>query len=133
MDRSRELQIAQALNEAIWLRDNVGSLTKYEIHNYIKELGSHRVFSSRQIEAIVNGTVSYGTISKLINKNDKTGGTLNVGTLDILRNILYSRADSSTDFSLVASAVGQGTSQGMVARLTGISQGTISKKIGGVK
>lgn len=131
MDRARELVIAQALNEAIWLRDNVESLTKDEVFKYIKELGSHGVFSSRQISAITNGRIGYVTVSKLIDKNNKTGGNLNVGTLDILRNILYSRADSSTDYSLVADAVGKGTSQGMVSRLTGISQGTISKKLGG--
>lgn len=131
MDRARELVIAQALNEAIWLRDNIESLAKDEILKYIKELGSHEVFSSRQISAITNGKISHGTISKIISKNDRTGGNLNVGTLDILRSILYNRADSSTDYSLVASAVGQGTSQGMVSKLTGISQGTISKKLGG--
>jgi len=133
MDRARELVIAQALNEAIWLRDNVEGLTKEETFGYIRELGSHGVFSSRQISAITNGKIGHGTVSKLIGKNDRTGGNLNVGTLDILRSILYSRADSSTDYSLVASAVGQGTSQGMVSKLTGLNQGTISKRLGGKK
>jgi hypothetical protein len=133
MDRARELVIAQALNEAIWLRDNVESLTREDVIQHIKELGSHGVFSSRQISAITNGKISHGIISKLIGKNDRTGGNLNVGTLDILRNILYSRADSSTDYSLVASAVGNGTSQRMVSKLTGLNQGTISKRLGGAK
>lgn len=129
MDRARELVIAQALNEAIWLRDNIETITKDEAIDYVKQLGAYDVFSSRQLSAITNGKISHGVISKLIGKNNRTGGNLNVGTLDILRNILYSRADSGTDYSLVASAVGQGTSQGMVSKLTGLSQGTISKKI----
>jgi hypothetical protein len=54
---------------------------------------------------------------------------LNVGTLDILRNILYSRADGRTDYRLITDAVGGGTSQGMVSKITGISQSSISKNI----
>lgn len=129
MDRAMEMKVAQALNEAIWLRDNVTTLDKEELLSYLRHLGSLGVFSSRQLSAIVNGLVPHTTISKMIDKNDKTGGKLNVGTLDILRTILINRADSTTDFRLIIEAVGQGTSQGMVSKLTGVNQSTISKKV----
>jgi hypothetical protein len=129
MDRAKEMHIAQALNEAIWLRDNVYSLEEAELLERIKALGSYSVFSSRQLSAIVDGKVPHGRITKIIGKTDKTGGNLNVGTLDILRSILVSRATDGTDYSLIAGAVSMGTSQGMVAKLTGVPQGSISKKI----
>lgn len=129
MDRAQEMRVAQALNEAIWLRDNIASLEKPEIIEAITRIGKLEIFSSRQLSAITNGAIQHSTISKLIGKNNKTGGKLNVGTLDILRTILINRADSATDFRLIADAVGQGTSQGMVEKLTGVNQGTISKKI----
>lgn len=129
MDRSQEMRIAQALNEAIHLRDNVDQLSQDEIMSQLRSLSRHNIFSARQLAAIANGKVSHHAITKIIEKKDKTGGNLNAGTLDILRNLLYSRANGSTDYRLVADAVSRGTSQGMVAKLTGIPQGTISKKI----
>lgn len=129
MDRLQEMRVAEALNSAIWLRDNVKDLLDFEIEDHIVEIGKHNIFSSRQLSAIVDGKISHNRISKLIAKTDKTGGNLNVGTLDILRNILLNRADDGTDYKLIASAVGMGTSQGMVSKLTGVPQGSISKKL----
>lgn len=129
MDRANEMRIAEALNQAIWLRDNVYKLDEEKLVKLVIELGSYSVFSSRQLSAIIDGKIPHGKITKLIGKTDKTGGNLNVGTLDILRTILINRADSTTDFRLIADAVGKGTSQGMVAKLTGVPQGTISKKL----
>ena len=133
ISRARELELGVALNKAIWLRDKVAELTKEEILFHVKDLASHDIFSSRQLSAITNGVIHHSTISKITGKKDRTGGNLNVGTLDILRNILFSRADSGTDFNLIANALSMGTSQGMVAKLTGVSQSTISKKVGGAK
>ena len=132
MNRAREMEVAAALNKAIWLRESTDRLTKDELAMHIKDIARHEVFSSRQLSAIVNGKIHHSTISKMIGKTDRTGGNLNVGTLEILRNVLYSRANEWTDYALIAEAVGMGTSQGMVAKLTGINQGTISKKIRGI-
>ena len=129
ISRTRELELGVALNKAIWLRDKVNDLTKEEVIFHIKDLATHDIFSSRQLSAIVNGTVHHATISKLIGKKNRTGGNLNVGTLDILRHILFTRADSGTDYNLIASALSMGTSQGMVSKLTGVNQSTISKKL----
>lgn len=132
MDRRIEMHLASALNEAIWLRDHAENMTKQQLFDAIVSIGEYELFSNRQISAIVNGLVNHTTVGKLIGKKDRTGGNLNVGTLDILRNILYSRANSRTDYKLIADAVGLGTSQGMVARLTGVNQSSISKKLGAV-
>lgn len=132
MDRAREMEVAAALNKAIWLRESVEKFDREQIVKHIKDIATHDVFSSRQLSAIVNGTIHHSTISRMIQKKSKTGGNLNVGTLDILRTVLYSRANESTDYSLIAKAVGMGTSQGMVSKLTGVNQGTISKRLRGV-
>jgi len=129
MDRRRDMYVAEALNEAIWIRDNVENVSKETLMDAVRNLGKYRVFSSRQLSAITNGTISHTTISRLIGKTNRTGGNLNVGTLDILRNILYSRADGRTDYKLIHDAVDMGTSQGMVSKITGVSQSAISKNI----
>lgn len=132
MDRAREIHIGAALNKAIWLRESVEKLNRDELLTHIADIARYEVFSSRQLSALVDGRIHHSTISKMINKKDRTGGNLNVGTLDILRNVLYSRANNSTDYALIAEAVGMGTSQGMVSKLTGVNQGTISKKLRGL-
>ena len=123
------MQIAQALNEAIWLRDNVGLLHESEILERVIELDSLDVFSNRQLHAIINGVISYRTLSAITGNRTRTGGRLNVGTLDILKNILYSRANDFTDYKLIDKAIEMGTSQGMISKLTGVSQGNISKRM----
>jgi transposase len=133
MDRAKAIRIAEALNEAIWLRDNVDNMSYQETLEAVKSIVRHQVFSSRQISAIANGKISHSTVSRVAHKSNKTGGNLNVGTLDILRNILYNRANGSTDYNLIASAVGEGTSQNMVSKITGVSQSSISKKMKGMK
>jgi hypothetical protein len=129
MNRQKDILIAEALNEAIWIRDNAEVVEKEVLINAVKDLAKYKVFSSRQISAITNGVISHTVISRLINKHDRTGGNLNVGTLDILRNILYNRANGNTDYNLIHDAVGMGTSQGMVSKITGVSQSSISKNI----
>lgn len=131
MDRAKEMSIAEALNQAIWLRDNVAKMDREALEDAIIELASHKLFSSRQLSAIVNNVIDHGTIAKLIKKEDKTGGNLNVGTLEILRNVLYSRANNQTDYELIAKAFEEGTSQGMIAKLTGVSQSSISRRLRG--
>jgi hypothetical protein len=129
MNREEELKIAAALNEAIWLRDNAENLDTAGLFKAIKLLGEYKVFSSRQISAIVNGLVAHATISNLIDKKDKTGGKLNPGTLEILRNALYTRATKPTDYKLIEEAISMGTSQGMISKLTGINQSSISRRL----
>ena len=128
MERQQEIIVAEALNLAIWLRDNVDQIHQEEVVTTIEKLGEYNIFSSRQLSAITRDKVSHGTISKLIHKGDKTGGNLNVGTLDILLAVLYSRATTETDYQLIDKAIAEGTSQGMVSKLTGVSQSSISRR-----
>jgi len=127
MNRNEALHIAAALNEAIWLRDNADRIEKQELHNAVSLLGSYEVFSNRQISAISNGKVSPAVVSSIVGKASKTGGNLNPGTLEILRGILYSRADKRTNKRLIKAALEDGNSQGMIAKLTGVSQSLVSK------
>lgn len=129
MNRKRDMYVAEALNEAIWIRDNAEAIDREMLMDAIMGLAKYKIFSARQISAITNGLVSHTTISRMVDKHDRTGGNLNVGTLDILRSILYSRADGRTDYKLIHDAVDSGTSQGMVSKITGISQSSISKNI----
>lgn len=127
MNRTKALHVAAALNEAIWIRDHTETITREELVDAVMLLGSYGVFSSRQISAISNGKLSPAAVSGIVGKSDKTGGNLNPGTLEILRGILYSRADKRTDKRLIKTALGEGNSQGMIAKLTGVSQSLISK------
>lgn len=127
MNRDEALNIAAALNEAIWLRDHIDIVDREELNDAIKSLAKYGIFSSRQISAITNGRLSPSTVSLTVDKSDKTGGNLNPGTLEILRAILYSRADKNTDVLLIKAALAEGNSQGMIAKLTGVSQSMISK------
>lgn len=131
MQRAEQIRIAEALNEAIWLRDNVSKMEKQEVKDAIIKLGSYKIFSCRQLSAIVNNEFDHGAIAKIIKKEDKTGGALNVGTLEILRTILYSRANSKTDFDLIKQALEEGNSQLMISKLTGVSQSSISRRFHG--
>ena len=129
MDRVKAMKLAEALNMAIWLNMSAGTLSKEELHIAVKEISTYNLFSSRQLSAIVSNVIDHSTIAKLIKKENKTGGNLNVATLEILRSILYSRSDGRADYQLVSEALEKGTSQGMISRLTGISQSSISRRL----
>lgn len=129
MRRDDELRIASAMNEAIYLRDNVGQMQRSEIEDGVKRLATYEVFSNRQIHAIVNGTIGPAKIAKLTGKSNRSGGSLNPGSLDLLLNILYSRAALNSEIDLIIQATEQGTSHHMIAKLTGIHRSSISKKI----
>lgn len=128
MNRQQEIFMLQALNEAIWIRNKANEIDKQELCNLVMALGEHGIFSSRQISAITGGILTHTTVSKLISKTDKTGGTLNVESLEDLRKIFYSRERKRTDYELVRKVIESGTSQVMVEKLTGVSQSSISRK-----
>lgn len=129
MDRTEALRVASALNEAIWLRDNIHILSRVDIEDAVKRIGEFDVFSNRQIQAITAGRISRQVVAKITGKSDKSGGSLNPGSLELLRSVLYRRAESESDFDLITQAIELGTSQRMISKLTGVSQSTISKKM----
>jgi hypothetical protein len=131
MSSAKDMNVAEALNYAIWVRDNVQQMKSHEITKAIIELGNYRVFSSRQISAVIGNKASHTTISSITGKKDKTGGKLNVASLEVLRNILYSRSGGETNYGLITKALQEGTSQGMISKLTGVSQSSISRRLNG--
>jgi hypothetical protein len=131
MSREKDMRIAEGINYAIWVRDNVEDMKDWDIIKSVTELGDYKLFSSRQISAIVKNRISHTTVSSIIGKKDKTGGKLNVATLEILRNVLYSRSNGETNFGLITEALEAGTSQGMISKLTGVSQSSISRRLNG--
>jgi hypothetical protein len=131
MSREKDMRNAEALNYAIWVRDNVAEMKDHDVIKAVIELGDYKVFSSRQISAIISNRVSHTTVSSIIGKKDKTGGNLNVASLEILRNVLYSRSSGETNYGLIATVLEGGTSQGMISKLTGVSQSSISRRFNG--
>ena len=131
MDRQQEIKVAELLNLAIWIRDNVESMEVQEVQKQVMMLADYDMLSSRQISAIINNRISHSSISRSIGKASKTGGNLNVGTLEILRNVLYSRSNGETNYELISEAFEKGTSQGMISKLTGVSQSSISRRLNG--
>ncbi len=119
-----------AINEAIWLRDHAHKISMDLLYLRIQEIAEYGVFSSRQIANISGNIVSHATISRFIKKDDKSGGRLNPKSLEDIALALFSKARKRIDYSAVERALEAGTSQGMIAKLTGISQSTISKKFG---
>ena len=120
-----------AINEAIWLRDNAQKISLDLLALRIQEIAEYDVFSNRQISVIVGGILSHATIGKLVKKEDKSGGRLNPKSLEDISLALFSKARGRIDYSAIERALEAGTSQGMISKLSGISQSTISKKFGG--
>jgi hypothetical protein len=119
----------RALNEAIWLRDNSARLDKDNLFRIVEDLGEYGVFSARQISALTHKKISHQTAARLCAKTDRTGGRLNIETLEDVRECFYSRIKGKTNYDLVRKVVSSGTSQGMLAKLSGINQARISKNV----
>jgi len=117
----------RAINEAIWLRDHWSNLERKELFRIIEDIGEYNMFSARQIGSMINNTISRQIISKLCNKTDKTGGRLEVKDLEKIREIFYGKSNGVLNNSLIREVLNNGTSQGMLSKLTGINQSTISK------
>lgn len=117
----------RALNEAIWLRDNHHRMEKEDLFRHVEDIGEYGIFSARQISAIVRNKLSHQTVAKICAKKDRTGGRLNIESLEDIRECFYARTKKHTDYSLVRNIIKRGTSQGMLAKLSGINQARISK------
>lgn len=119
----------RAINEAIWLRDNAKRLEREAMFRIIEDIGEYGVFSARQIAAMTEGKVSHQTVARLCAKTDRTGGRLNIKSLEDIRDCLYSRVKGRTNYDIVRKVIEAGTSQGMLAKLSGINQARISKNV----
>jgi hypothetical protein len=121
----------QAINLAIWIRDNSKKIEREVLIYNIQDLAEYDIFSNRQIQAICRNELSYTTIGGYTNKTSKNGGKLNPESLEDLRDILFSRHNDQINYKAIERALQAGTSQGMISKLTGVAQSTISKHFGG--
>lgn len=113
-----------AINGAIWLRDNADKISRVELVAQSQRLAEYNVFSKRQIAKISKTTY----ILKHITKGSKLGGKVNPDSLENIRDLLFLKhANSKISPQKITEVLELGTSQGMLSKLTGISQSTISR------
>jgi hypothetical protein len=125
------LKTLQAINLAIWLRNNAHLISKQELISNIQDLAKFDLFSCRQIQRICGGRIGYTTIARYIKKSSRTGGFVNPNSLEIIREILYAKHNGQINYLAIRAVLADGTSQNMVSKLTGVAQSTISKYLGG--
>jgi hypothetical protein len=121
----------QAINLAIWIRDNCKNVEKEVLIYNIQNLAEYEIFSNRQMQAICRNELSYTTIGGYTQKTSKNGGNFSPESLEDLREILFSKHNDQINYKAIERALGHGTSQGMISKLTGVAQSTISKHFGG--
>jgi hypothetical protein len=121
----------QAINLAIWIRDNARKVDREVLVYNLQNLAEYNVFSNRQLQAICLGELSYTTIGGYTQKKTKNGGNFSPESLENLREILYAKHNGQINYQAIERALTQGTSQGMISKLTGVAQSTISKHFGG--
>lgn len=114
---------------SIQIRDNAHTLSDAQLLTLIKDVAEFGVLSNRQISKLCDYRLKPATINKIAPKPNKTGGAINAKDLEKLRQIIFSKSSTTPDFNLIKEVVRNGTSQGMVSRITGVSQSTISRKI----
>lgn len=125
----KDINRLRAINEAIWIRDHSEKLSREELSKVIQDISQYDIFSSRQISSMTGNIFSHQTVSKISNKQNKTGGKLSVSDLEKIRDLFYGRSNGSVNYKLAKEIIDNGTSQGMIYRLTGIHQSAISRKI----
>lgn len=120
----------QAINEAIWIRDNCERISKELLVERLQEISEYEVFSSRQLAKICKNKLSHTQISVYTQKSTKSGGKIAPESLEDLREALFSKERNNVSYLHVKQALEAGTSQGMISRLTGINQSLISRRFG---
>jgi hypothetical protein len=125
---NEQLNRLYAINEAIWIRDNAKNMSKELLVHRLQDLSEYDMFSNRQLSAICNGIIKHNSIGLYIRKEDKSGGRFSPKSLEDIREALFSKERGSVDYKSVEKAVLAGTSQGMVSKLTGINQSSISRR-----
>lgn len=118
-----------AINEAIWLRDNYQQISDEVLVNKIVTLSNYGVYSNRQLSDLVKNKIKHSVIGKHTQKKDKSGGKLAPESLDFIKEFFFSVESSTPDYNLARKATLMGTSQGMISRLTGVPQSTLSRKM----
>jgi hypothetical protein len=121
------LQRHGLLSQAVWLKENNAALNKGEVFHYITELDILGEFSIRQLSNIANNKISASTLRRYLIEKPRLGGRLNTGSLRELFELFKECELGLVDYRVVKRIMNAGTSQNVVARLTGISQSSISR------
>lgn len=103
---------------AIKLRDNAHKLSDDEFKELVNELALYGVMSNRQLAKLTKNRMTHVAIGKFIAKTNKTGGSVNPSDLEKIRAIIFSKSVRKTDYRLAREVVDNGTSYGMLFRLT---------------
>jgi hypothetical protein len=119
----------QAINEAIWIRDNSALISRDVLVERLREISEYGLFSSRQLARICNNKLSHTSISFYIEKNSNSGGKIAPESLEDVREALFSKERGSISYPHVQRALEAGTSQNMVSKMTGINQSGISRMV----
>lgn len=128
-----DILLLRAINEAIWLRDHAARLSKEELFKIVEDIGEYGIYSARQISAMTEGSISRQTVSRLCKKSDKSGGRLAMSSLDDIKQCFHDRVNKCVNQETIKRVIDAGTSQGMLQKLTGISQAKISRSLSGEK
>lgn len=117
------------ISVAIDLRDNHEVMDPEKLESSVKKLAESGFMSARQITRICGNRIGVAKVTKMIDKHTKVGGKINPIHLEDLRKIIFAKSEENVNYKLVKSLVDTGTSQGMLSRITGLPQSTISRKI----
>ena len=126
----KDILILRAVNEAIWLRDHASSIDRAKLFEVVEDIGEYNIFSARQLSSFTKNLISHQTAARLCKKTERTGGKLNPNSLEDIKQCFHDRINNTIDYRLISQILADGTSQGMIEKLTGISQTKISRGIG---
>lgn len=119
----------EAINTAIWVRENAKTFSEDQIAQRIGELSKYGLFSNRQIAKIFGDSINHSRVRSYTQKTDKTGGSFEPASLETIRQILFAKSSGNFDHEAVVKAIDMGTSQNMIMRLSGVSQSVISRRL----
>lgn len=122
--------VVLAIALSIRLRDEAVTSEKDALLPLAQQVCEYGVFSNRQISRISGGRIHHAVISKISKKSTRTGGLINPKSLEEIRELLFASEKGSVDWDLAKKVMDEGTSMSMIAKLTGISKTTMSRKIG---
>ena len=122
-------QRLSVISQALWIRNNSALLSKDEVFRFIAELDQLGLFSIRQLSKISNNKISSTTLSRYLPERKRIGGRLNPKSLEDILECFLEAEKTSINYRLVRKVLSMGTSQNVLARLTGIPQSTMSRRV----
>lgn len=121
------LQRYGLLSQAVWLKENNSTLNKGEVFFYITELDTLGEFSIKQLSNIANNKISASSLYRYLVDKPRKGGRLNTGSMRELFELFKEAELGIVDYRVIKRIMNAGTSQNVIARLTGVSQSSISR------